>query len=703
MKNIYKHLKKQSSGAMMVEVLMVVGLILLLTPLIYSRVSYYTGELEDGGVADNLRSLSQGVYSYIEKNYDGLADGSAMIKSNSATTAPIGALADGADAVDYHIVDIDDPELETFINTNDYKTKFFDNAIVALKRHRLNNNKIVITAMLATDSVNDVAITATNGARVASLYGAGAGYTKTSEDGGTTKLTALGAGGFFKQEVDEYFSENMPNAGQIVVNVGSYPKSITAVEQAQAEGEFLFRGDILPPNSYKTPYMMETDIDFEKYASGAPTGEGYSVESVGEIFGKRFEPSTDPAHPNYIDDTLGGKQEGLIAELEKYHTYKDDESSAEFITYGVNFEDKSAFLDDARVETLGGAKISEVLPNLILMDIYQDIDMGHYVPLPGYDNPKILKPNAGCPIGYEPKFELVQKEAASGVDLLALAEHPSSTTGIHSTKTWLRNNKLVRSSHKYNDGSTTKTFYKSYDADGNTTAQCYETGGDYVCTTFEVVGGEQKISQKCSSTRTIYYDVNDGDNEVTDANINNLTLSGVGMHADYDTTAGFWVFSSPSTNRSNAVLTCNTSGNCSCSNNSYCPDFDATKNYGTAPVLQYVQHGACQALINTIEAGNFLPYGSGYTEVDADGTSGSTNRTTSATTTGISFSGGYYYNTRLYYKAATSGTNITCSNGTSTLYGTNGLCASKGDAADSKRYSSFRVKHDLYYYCAKKQ
>ncbi len=701
-KNI-KPLSKPFRGSIMLEVLVVIGLVFLISPLIYIRAIKYSEELEDAAIAQNLRNLQQGVYTYIERNYNKIIDGTLEISESE-----IGAM-DDSETVDYHIINTADTDFRRFVKIDNYtSSNLFDNIKIAIKREKISAEEVdentdesetltettMVSALIVTDSSDNEAIDDVRGSRIATLIGSNAGYSQ----GDGQNMEASGAGGFFNVNVYEFFSTDMPSSGQLVVATDSFYFNNSVINQVS--GDFLFRQKATSNSSYDETkaHRMETNIDFGIYDSVESPDvatSGRDIEDVGRIYGGEYQ---------------GNKTDDLIADY-GYSASGVDET---VVTYGVNFNNNTAFIEDARIASLGGAKISEVIPELILMAIYQDISYGNYVPKPGYDNPRILRNNSGCPTGYSERYELVQKEAIAGVDMLALAEH-STTTGIHSVKSWLRNNALRRSQHT--DGST--IYYRTYNTGAGINTECRtDSTHSFVCTTLEYVNNVPKIYQQCTPNMTVYYDVNDADNVVDVTNISSFPYSNISVSALYSTSLGSFVYSyndmssiSSATSLGSsgtAFLSCPAGGTCTCSNKYYCPDYWDNEKSSIDTLVdsntvtdEFIQHGTCQAAINMIsDSVDFLPYGDDYIAVNADGTFTEAQTVTATTAEVNSSSSGAteYYNTRLYFKTAdVDEADLDCGSG-SNINNISGLCQ-----YDTKRYSTLPVNYDLYFYCERNQ
>ena len=75
--------KISQRGSMMVEALAMLGLITMVTPILYKKAAERTTELQDINTATQLRSLSKALDEYIADNYEDL---SLNVAANSAAT-----------------------------------------------------------------------------------------------------------------------------------------------------------------------------------------------------------------------------------------------------------------------------------------------------------------------------------------------------------------------------------------------------------------------------------------------------------------------------------------------------------------------------------------------------------------------------------------------------------------------------------------
>jgi hypothetical protein len=82
----------------------------------------------------------------------------------------------------------------------------------------------------------------------------------------------------------------------------------------------------------------------------------------------------------------------------------------------------TSVMKDIRIENLGGAALSDVMPKLSLMAVHRDVGLNGFVPAPGF---KVNAASTGlerdtdaktCPVGYAPALNVVPKTMASGVN-----------------------------------------------------------------------------------------------------------------------------------------------------------------------------------------------------------------------------------------------------------------------------------------------
>ncbi len=86
MKNKMKKLSEQ--GSMMVEALAMLGLITMVTPILYKKAAERTTELQDINAATQLRTLSGALDSYIKDNYGTISEGAAVQSVSSSDIEP---------------------------------------------------------------------------------------------------------------------------------------------------------------------------------------------------------------------------------------------------------------------------------------------------------------------------------------------------------------------------------------------------------------------------------------------------------------------------------------------------------------------------------------------------------------------------------------------------------------------------------------
>ena len=83
---MYKVLQK---GSLMVEALALLGLISMVTPVMYKKASERTTELQDINVATQMRTLNEALNSYVRNNFNKLSERFVIIDEGTGEVAGI--------------------------------------------------------------------------------------------------------------------------------------------------------------------------------------------------------------------------------------------------------------------------------------------------------------------------------------------------------------------------------------------------------------------------------------------------------------------------------------------------------------------------------------------------------------------------------------------------------------------------------------
>ena len=75
-------------GSMMVEALAMLGLITMVTPILYKKAAERTTELQDINTANQMRTISKALDDFIKDNYSNLSTGANIVQLGAADLEP---------------------------------------------------------------------------------------------------------------------------------------------------------------------------------------------------------------------------------------------------------------------------------------------------------------------------------------------------------------------------------------------------------------------------------------------------------------------------------------------------------------------------------------------------------------------------------------------------------------------------------------
>ena len=175
MKKNLKYLSQK--GSMMVEALAMLGLITMVTPVLYKKAAERTTELQDINTATQLRTLSKALDDYIEDNYNDLAGGAAGEKV------------------------IDKDELEAYLpyNFNLDTSKLFDGYQFAIRNEKIyagtEKEHSAITGVVLAKALDEIPML--RASKIASMVGANGGVVREKEIKGVQGGWGAPLGDFF--------------------------------------------------------------------------------------------------------------------------------------------------------------------------------------------------------------------------------------------------------------------------------------------------------------------------------------------------------------------------------------------------------------------------------------------------------------------------------------------------------------------------
>ena len=250
-------LKKGSDerGGLMIEAIAMLGMIAMVTPMLFRKSQERTNDIRDISIASHMRSIMSGVDDYIRSNYSDIQNGNTVTYASCTPSA-----------VDYSgaLPTVDVIDTGHFCNFLPVGYKNLAPAIlgeyrVAIRRESIGG-KTVVSAVLATK--DGTKLTSSRSSKVSSMIGAHGGYIKPSSN---TKMS--GNQGAWELDVANYFAGAWKPGNDSIVVTSSY----TGVSDTS---EFLYRtavGGAVEFNTMLTDlYLGNNDIlDVNKMIMGA--------------------------------------------------------------------------------------------------------------------------------------------------------------------------------------------------------------------------------------------------------------------------------------------------------------------------------------------------------------------------------------------------------------------------------------------------
>ncbi len=239
-------------GSMMVEAIAMLGLISMVTPVIYKKAAERTNEMQDINAASQVRTIVNAVDNYLRDNYVTITSG-GTVTSNSATSdksVNYGNFDFGASSADTSAKTTTPINIEHF---RDYlplgfkaQGKIFDDFQVVIKQTRdpSGERKALTTVMVAKPNDNNPDMSRIRSSRIASMIGTNGGFFDGEK--------ATGVQGAWEIEKADLPNGNSVKDGSIVAT------SIEAVADGTGGGkDVLHRVEVPGRPEYNT---METTL-----------------------------------------------------------------------------------------------------------------------------------------------------------------------------------------------------------------------------------------------------------------------------------------------------------------------------------------------------------------------------------------------------------------------------------------------------------
>ena len=233
-------------GSMMVEALAMLGLITMVTPILYKKAAERTTELQDINTATQMRTLSKALDDYIEDNYNALAAGPAGEKM------------------------IDKADLEAYLpyNFNLDASRMFDEFEFAIRNEKLytgtEKEHSAITGVVLAKALEEVPML--RAAKIASMVGANGGVVQEQE--------IKGVQGGWGAPLGDFFSDtDVPNGSLATSSVHAVTSSGGGADARHVLYRDTSKGDPMYNTMETTLYMGgETIEDVSRLVASAEAG-----------------------------------------------------------------------------------------------------------------------------------------------------------------------------------------------------------------------------------------------------------------------------------------------------------------------------------------------------------------------------------------------------------------------------------------------
>ena len=345
------------AGTMLVEAMAMLGLIAMVTPILYKKAAERTTELQDINASNQLRILADAMDSYIKDNFTRITEGETVVNSCNVASVDYSAFGGAADASNSASVTFDISHLCEYLPYGFLKNnKTQDSKLFASSESDPASFQVVLRKTTGTetdDEGNEVVVAetvtgfltavpnegedfpSTRVARIATMVGSNGGYVE--EDG-----EIMGAQGIWSLQNDSELGLTLP-AKTFVIS------SLQPISSQGLANEDVLHRKTERQNDYVLN-SMETDL-FMSYAD-----KNHNIRQVNQIIMKpqlewmvggdendfvrqtddkpTLEYGSDTYEANldytlYIDDKGGAFMEGNLAALASLFTVRSEENGAD--------------------------------------------------------------------------------------------------------------------------------------------------------------------------------------------------------------------------------------------------------------------------------------------------------------------------------------------------------------------------------------
>lgn len=255
MKKIFGNINEK--GTLLVEAMAMLGLIAMVTPVLYKKAAERTVELQDVNASSQLRALSSAVDSYLKDNFAKITKGdtingidySSFANADNGTVGPI-PLNHFADYLPYGFLTDGGAARETKLFTDDYQVWVKLEADYANYTDPAGNPQRkalsqILTGFVSATPKNAEELGQVRSSRIASMIGSNGGYVLDDS-------TVMGAQGIWSVPVNQFDGLNAANRPFVVSSL--QPIS----SQGLANEDVLHRKD--EPDADQELNTMETDL-----------------------------------------------------------------------------------------------------------------------------------------------------------------------------------------------------------------------------------------------------------------------------------------------------------------------------------------------------------------------------------------------------------------------------------------------------------
>lgn len=361
MKRILK--KVNQTGTMLVEAMAMLGLIAMVTPILYKKAAERTTELQDINAANQLRAMANAMDAYLKDNFAEIARGGIVTSSNCPNGAQTVDYKDfGQDPEGKHVsfpmahlcaylpygfIDDNGDIQETKIFAADDGSNLAYRVVVKMEGN-VDDTAQTVTGFLTAVPREPDSISSTRASRIATMVGSNGGYITPDLSSGSTggSLVAMGAQGIWSADPSDLGLSALKENSFVVSSI--QPIS----SQGLANEDVLHRKN--EPDNDDILNTMETDL-FMGFA-----GEHNNIRLVNQIILSPIESrmagqpdainrkgvpdssqfsTYEPKKHNtlYIGQQGGAYIEGVLAAMDSLFTVGDESNALIGADGGISY------------------------------------------------------------------------------------------------------------------------------------------------------------------------------------------------------------------------------------------------------------------------------------------------------------------------------------------------------------------------------